>query len=69
MDKKVIGGMFSDATLTIMSAKNNPIVEVRFEDIYPVALSGLAYNQQEGDINYLTASVTFSYKIYTLHTL
>ena len=64
-----VTGMFSDATLTIMSAKNNPIVEARFEDIYPVALSGLAYNQQEGDINYLTANVTFSYKIYTLHTL
>ena len=64
-----ISGMFSDATLTITSAKNNPIVEARFQDIYPVALSGLAYNQQEGDITYLTATVTFSYKIYTLHTL
>ena len=33
-----VGGMFSDATLTIMSAKNNPIVEARFQDVYPVAL-------------------------------
>lgn len=64
-----VSGMFSDATLTITSAKNNPIVEARFEDVYPVALSSLAYNQQEGDITYLTANVTFSYKIYTLHTL
>ena len=32
-----ISGMYSDATLTITSAKNNPIVEARFEDIYPVA--------------------------------
>lgn len=64
-----ISGMFSDATLIITSAKNNPIVEARFQDIYPVALSGLAYNQQEGDITYLTANVTFTYKIYTLHTL
>ena len=61
--------MFSDATLTITSAKNNPIVEARFQDMYPVALSGLAYNQQESDITYLTANVTFTYKIYTLHTL
>ena len=42
--------MFSDATLTITSAKNNPVVQARFEDVYPVALSGLAYNQQQGDI-------------------
>ena len=64
-----IGGMFSDATLTITSAKNNPVVEARFQDVYPVALSALAYDQQVGDINHLTATVTFSYKLYTLHTL
>ena len=61
--------MFSDATLTITSAKNNPVVEARFQDVYPVALSALAYDQQVGDINHLTATVTFSYKLYTLHTL
>ena len=64
-----VQGMFGDATLTITSAKNNPIVEARFEDVYPVALSGLQYDQQQDDITYLTASATFSYKIYTLHTL
>ena len=66
---KGVQGMFGDATLTITSAKNNPIVEARFEDVYPVALSGLQYDQQQDDITYLTASATFSYKIYTLHTL
>ena len=64
-----VQAMYGDATLTIMSSKNNPLVEARFQDVYPVALSGLAYNQQEGDITYLTSSVTFAYKIYTLHTL
>ena len=33
--------MFSDATLTILSNKNNPLVEVRFEDLYPTTLSAL----------------------------
>ena len=66
---KGVQGMFGDATLTITSAKNNPIVEARFEDVYPVALSALQYDQQQEDITYLTASATFSYKIYTLHTL
>jgi hypothetical protein len=37
---------------------------VRFRDLYPISLSGLDYNQQETDIQYLTASVTFAYKIY-----
>ena len=37
--------MFGDATLTILSNKNNPLVEVRFRDVYPTSLSGLDYSQ------------------------
>lgn len=58
------GGTLSDATLMILTNKNNPVTEVRFSDIFPVSLSGLDYNQQATDINYLTADVTFKYKIY-----
>ena len=58
------GGTFSDATLSVLSSKNNATLEVRFRDLYPVSLSGLDYNQQETDIQYLTANVTFAYKIY-----
>ena len=61
--------MYSDATLTITSSKNNPTVEVRFSDIYPVALSSLEFNQQATDVDYLTASCTFSYTLYELFTL
>ena len=62
-------GMFSDLTLTILSNKNNPIVEVRFEDAYPVALSSLDFSQQNTDVEYISASVDFSYKIYEIVTL
>jgi|TARA_B000000532_G_C18703171_1_gene334881 hypothetical protein len=58
------GGLFSDATLSILTSKNNPVTEVRFSDVFPISLSGLAYNQQASDTDYLTASVTFNYKIY-----
>ena len=58
------GGTYSDATLFVLSSKNNAALEVRFRDIYPISLSGLDYNQQESDISYLNASVTFAYKIY-----
>ena len=64
-----IQAMFGDATLTIMTSKNNPVVEVRFSDLYPVALSGLAFNQQEGDVTYLTATATFTYKLYEMFTI
>ena len=64
-----VQAMFGDATLTIMSAKNNPVVEVRFQDVYPVSIGALAFSQQEGDITYLTSTATFQYKLYEIFTL
>ena len=58
------GGTFSDATLSVLSNKNNSVLEVRFSDVFPISLSGLSYNQQATDVDYLTATVTFDYKIY-----
>ena len=57
-------GLYSDATLHILSSKNNTILEVRFRDLVSISLSGLDYNQQPTDIDYLRASCTFTYKIY-----
>ena len=58
------GGLYSDSTLFILTSKNNSNIEVRFRDIYPISLSGLDYNQQATDVDYLTATATFQYKIY-----
>ena len=58
------GAAFSDATLMVLTNKNNPVVEVRFKDVFPVSLGGLQYNQQAADINYLTCDVIFKYSIY-----
>ena len=61
--------MFGDATLTILTNKNNPAVEIRFRDLYPVSLSGLDYNQNAADVEYLTVQATFTYKLYEIHAL
>ena len=61
--------LFSDATLTILSNKNNPIVNVLFRDLYPVAMSALEYNQAATDVEYLTASVDFAYQIYEIEAI
>lgn len=58
------GAAFSDATLMVLTNKNNPVVEVRFKDVFPISLGGLQYNQQATDINYLTCDVIFKYSIY-----
>ena len=61
--------MFSDATLTVLSNKNNPIVEVRFSNMYPVSLGALEFNQQASDVEYMTVSADFTYQIYEIHAL
>ena len=61
--------LFSDATLTILSNKNNPIVNVFFRDIYPIAMTGLSYNQGATDVEYLTAEITFAYQLFEIETI
>ena len=62
-------GMYSDATLTILSNKNNALVEVRYSDLFPVSLSGLNYSQENTDVTYQTAQISFRYKLYEIVTL
>jgi hypothetical protein len=64
-----VNALFSDATLTILSNKNNPIVNVFFRDLYPVAMTGLSYNQAATDVEYLTAEITFAYQLYEIETI
>tara|TARA_B100000242_G_C42906708_1_gene420467 strand:- start:54 stop:680 length:627 start_codon:yes stop_codon:yes gene_type:complete len=59
-----IGPVFSDATLNILSSKNRANIEVRFNNVFPVSLSGLQFTQQATDVDYLSATVTFQYKLY-----
>ena len=61
--------MTSDAVLTILTNKNNPVVECRFADVFPTSLSGLTYSQNQTDVEYLTATVNFKYQIYEIVTL
>ena len=61
--------MTSDAVMTILTNKNNPVVECRFRDIFPTSLSSLDYSQNQTDVEYLTATVNFKYTIYEIITL
>ena len=61
--------MTSDSVMTILTNKNNPVVECRFKDVFPTSLSGLTYSQNQTDVEYLTAEVNFKYTIYEIVTL
>ena len=61
--------MYSDAFIMILSNKNNPILEINFEDIFPISLGELVYSQAATDVEYLTVTAEFAYKIYTMTSL
>ena len=59
----------SDATLTILSNKNNPLIRVTFRNMYPTSLSGLQFDTKDVEAMTMTASVTFNYDLYTIEVL
>ena len=52
---------YSDATLTILNSNYNPIVKIKFWDLYPTSLSSLDFTATDTDINYFQASTTFNF--------
>ena len=60
------GGIYSDATLTILNSKNVPKTEIRFKNIYPTSLGGLSYDVQASDVDYITVSASFQYLNYNI---
>ena len=60
------GGIYSDATLTVLNSKNIAKTEIRFQNIYPTSLGGLNYDIKSSDVDYLQASVSFGFAIYEI---
>ena len=56
--------MFSDAYLTVLSNKNNPVANIFFRDLYPTSLDALEFTQAATDVEYVSVNATFSYSIY-----
>lgn len=58
--------IFSDGTISVLSSKNNPTIEVRFRDLYPKSLSAVDFTQDTADVVYLEGTVTMGYKFYEI---
>ena len=61
--------MYSDAHLMVLSNKNNPIVEIDFQNIFPISLGALEFTQTATDVEYITVDAVFAYEIYDIKTL
>jgi hypothetical protein len=52
---------YSDATLTVLSALNNPILRVEFTNMFPVSLSDIMFDTKQSADDVITADATFVY--------
>lgn len=60
---------FSDGTMHILNSNYNTVAKVEFKDLFPISLSSLDFEATVGEVDYLTAEVTFKYTIYNIETV
>ncbi len=55
-----------DATLMILSSHNNVNKEIEFKGIFPTGISGVEFNTQTTDIEFVQVDITFSYNYFEI---
>ena len=55
---------FSDATLTVLSALNNPIVRIQYKNVFPLTMSDIQFDTKLSADSIITCSATFRYQSY-----
>lgn len=59
---------YSDATLTILSALNNPINRVRYFNTFPINLSGIDFDTKKSAEDIITCNVSLVYDYFNFET-
>jgi len=62
-------GLQIEASLLILNNHLHPFIKFDFWDLYPTELSELEFNTTASDLEYITASVTFEYTLFTTSLL
>lgn len=62
-------GVIVDADLIILNSAMRPNIKITFTDVLPVTLSGFNFDSTMEDVRYLTSTVTFKYREYTITKL
>jgi hypothetical protein len=60
---------YSDATLIVLSALNNPILRVHFINCFPISISDIDFDTKESADNIITASASFAFEYFDIETL
>jgi len=62
-------GVYADLSLIITTSAMNPNYEVTFFDAYPISLAEMSFDSTLTDIDYVTSTVTFAYRIFKISAL
>lgn len=52
-------GLYSDATLTLMTAQGNPNKSIELVNVFPISLSSIQFDTKSTDVQYATCTATF----------
>jgi hypothetical protein len=67
--KNSLKNLYSDGTLLIYSNDFEPIIRVKFKDMFPYFLTNIEFDAQVTDLTYLTAEVRFKYTNYEIESI
>ena len=59
---------YSDATLTVLSNLNNPILRIRFHNVFPITLSDVVFNTTQSADDIMTADCVFTFDYFDFET-
>ena len=57
---------YSDITLTVLNALNNPVVRIQFINAFPTSLSDIEFDTSASADDILTASTSFTYEYFNI---
>lgn len=60
---------FSDATLTVLSALNNPVLRIEYKNCFPLSMSDIKLDTKSSADQIVTCTSTFRYESYNYLTL
>ena len=61
--------VYTDATLTIYSSKNNPNFRIKLVDVFPTTVGSLLFSASDSAENIITADATFRFSYYNYERL
>jgi hypothetical protein len=62
-------GIFSDATLSILSSAMNPTTQIFIQDLFPISLSPVTVDTRDTSIDHVEATASFRFQNYTFTSL